>query len=82
MQKDLGDKRAPWMTTIQEYDLEIKPSSVVRGHNLCKLVVVLAHFPIDNTNNNIDESFLQKEIYFIPHLQDSWYYGMRVLLEI
>ena len=23
VQKDLGEKRAPWMTTLQEYDLEI-----------------------------------------------------------
>ena len=26
VQKDLGEKRAHWMATLQEYDLEIKPS--------------------------------------------------------
>ena len=36
-QKDLGEKRAPWMTALQEYDLEIKPSMIVKGQGLCKL---------------------------------------------
>ena len=31
VKKDLGEKRAPWMTTLQEYDLEIKPSTIVKG---------------------------------------------------
>ena len=30
VQKDLGEKRAPWMTTLQEYDLEIKPSTIIK----------------------------------------------------
>ena len=31
VQKDFGEKRAPWMIALQEYDLEIKPSMVVKG---------------------------------------------------
>jgi hypothetical protein len=31
VQKELGDKRENWMTTLQEYDLEIKPMKIVRG---------------------------------------------------
>jgi len=27
------------MTTLQEYDLEIKPTKIVRGQGLCKLEV-------------------------------------------
>lgn len=38
IQKDLGEKRANWVTTLQEYDLEIKPSKIVMGQGLCKLV--------------------------------------------
>ena len=30
VQKYLGEKRAPWMTALQENDLEIKPSTVVK----------------------------------------------------
>ena len=34
VQKDLGDKIEPWVPSLQEYDLEIKPSSVVRGKGI------------------------------------------------
>ena len=37
IQKELGDRRGNWLTTLQEYDLEIKPSKLVKGQGLCKL---------------------------------------------
>jgi len=39
IQKDLGDKRSNWVTTLQEYDLEIKPAKIVQGQGLCKLII-------------------------------------------
>ena len=39
VQKELGEKRANWVTSLQEYDLEISPSQIVIGQGLCKLVV-------------------------------------------
>jgi hypothetical protein len=39
IQKDIGEKRANWITTLQEYDLDIKPTKIVKGQGLCKLVV-------------------------------------------
>jgi hypothetical protein len=39
VQKELGEKRANWVTSSQEYDLEITPAQIVRGQGLCKLVV-------------------------------------------
>jgi hypothetical protein len=38
VQKELGEKRANWVTSLQEYDLEITPAHIVRGQGLCKLV--------------------------------------------
>jgi hypothetical protein len=38
VQKELGEKRANWVTSLQEYDLEITPAQIVRGQGLCKLV--------------------------------------------
>ena len=38
VQKELGEKRAHWMTVLQEYDLEINPSKIVRGQGLRQLV--------------------------------------------
>jgi hypothetical protein len=37
VQRDLGDKRDNWMTYLQEYDLDIRSSKIVRGQGLCKL---------------------------------------------
>lgn len=31
VQKDVGEKRANWVTTLQEYDAEIKPTNIVKG---------------------------------------------------
>ena len=31
VQKDVGEKRANWVTALQEYDIEIKPANIVRG---------------------------------------------------
>jgi hypothetical protein len=38
-QKELGEKRENSMTSLQEYDLEIVPTQIVKGQGLCKLVV-------------------------------------------
>eukprot|EP00253_Pinus_taeda_P029568 PITA_29568 len=38
IQKDVGEKRANWITALQEYDLEIKPAGIVRGQGFCKML--------------------------------------------
>ena len=38
IQKEPGDSRGNKLTTLQEYDLEIKPIKFVKGQGLCKLV--------------------------------------------
>ena len=37
VQKEPGDRRGNWLTSLQEYDLEINPSKLVKGQGLCKL---------------------------------------------
>ena len=39
IQKEPGDQRGNCLTTLQEYDLEIKPAKLVNGQQLCKLMV-------------------------------------------
>ena len=36
VQKDVGEKRANWVTALQEYDVEIKPANIVRGQGFAK----------------------------------------------
>ena len=31
VQKELGETRGNWVTTLQEYDLKFKPTSIVKG---------------------------------------------------
>ena len=38
MQKELGERRGNWVTNLQEYDLEFKLASIVRGKGLCRLM--------------------------------------------
>eukprot|EP00253_Pinus_taeda_P021621 PITA_21621 len=38
IQRELGEKRANWVTALQEYDLEIKSAKIVRGQCFCKLL--------------------------------------------
>ena len=38
VQKELGERRGNWVTALEEYDLEFKPASLVKGQGLCKLM--------------------------------------------
>ena len=38
VQKEFGERRGNWVTALQEYDLEFKPASIVKGQGLCKLM--------------------------------------------
>ena len=31
VQKELGERRGNWVTTLQEYDLEFKPATIIKG---------------------------------------------------
>ena len=46
------------METLQQYDLEINPSEVLKGKGICKLFVASNHLRMDNYNININESLL------------------------
>ena len=55
------------MTALQEYDLEIKPSTIVKGQGLCKLAAEAAHLPNDKAEIVIDEVILTEKFIFILH---------------
>ena len=38
IQKELGERRGNWITNLQEYDLEFKPTSIAKGQGLCRLM--------------------------------------------
>eukprot|EP00253_Pinus_taeda_P016099 PITA_16099 len=45
IQRELEEKRENWVTTLQEYDLEIKPAKIVRGQVFCRLLVGASNIP-------------------------------------
>ena len=38
VQKDVGEKRASWVTALQEYDIKIKPTNIVKAQGFCKML--------------------------------------------
>ena len=38
IQRDVGEKRANWVTTLQEYEIEIRPAKIIKGQGFCKML--------------------------------------------
>ena len=71
VQKELGERRGNWVTALQEYDLEFKPASIVKGKGLCKLMAEGK----DNEENNWDNEAELHMVDVCPLFKapDSWY---------
>ena len=71
VQKELGERRGNWVTTLQEYDLEFKPTSIVKGQGLCKLMAEGK----DNEENSWDneEEFHMVDVCPLFTAPNSWY---------
>ena len=73
-QKEPGDQRGNWLTTLQEYDLEIKPTKLVKGQGLCKLMAEAQDPQMEEEegwDNEVD--MLQSEVLYMPTSISSWY---------
>eukprot|EP00253_Pinus_taeda_P011751 PITA_11751 len=55
IQRELGEKRANWLTTLQEYDLEIKPTKIVRGQGFCRLLEGASNILESGDTDHIEE---------------------------
>ena len=71
IQKELGERRGNWVTALQEYDLEFKPASIVKGKGLCKLMAKGK----DNEENSWDNEAELHMVDVCPLFTtpDSWY---------
>ncbi|XP_059076546.1 uncharacterized protein LOC131875864 [Cryptomeria japonica] len=58
-------KRASWIAKIQEYDIDIKPTKLVHGHGLCKLIAE------NNSNGNVAQESELPLILFVS-TTDEW----------
>jgi len=66
VKKYLGEKRVNWITTLQEYDLEIKPAKIVKGKGLCKLADELTSDEVQEDAMYQDQELLEREVCYIP----------------
>ena len=52
IQRELGEKRANWVTALQEYDVEIRPSKIVRGQGFCRMLTGSSHLSSEEYSGN------------------------------
>ena len=52
IQREVGEKRANWVTALQEYDINIKPMNIVRGQGFCRLLTRASNIPDHEDSNN------------------------------
>eukprot|EP00253_Pinus_taeda_P022331 PITA_22331 len=55
IQRELGEKRENWVTTLQEYDFEIKPTNIVRGQGFCRLLAGASNIQESGDTEHIEE---------------------------
>ena len=71
VQKELGERRGNQVTSLQEYDLEFKPASIVKGQGLCKLMAEGKDNEENNWNNEAELHMMDVcPLFTAP---DSWY---------
>jgi len=71
----VGEKRVNWITVLQEYDLEIKQASIVRGQGFCKVLAGASQIPKSSSKEahtyevslNDIESLYADIIYFLKN---------------
>lgn len=81
IQKEPRDRRGNWLTTLQEYDLEIKPAKLVKGQGLCKLAWEAQDPQMeqeDELENKVD--LMQSEVLYMLASTNSWYNDMKYYL--
>ena len=67
IQEELGDRRGNWLTCLQEYDLEIKPTKLVKGQGLCKLMAEALDPQKEEEGWENEADMLEREVLYIPH---------------
>ena len=54
IQKELGERRGNWVTALQEYGLEFKLETIVKGKGLCKLMAESQYNEDNNWDNEVE----------------------------
>jgi hypothetical protein len=74
VQKELGERQGNWMNDLEEYDIEFKTTTIVKGHGLCKLEIEAM-----DSKNHEEEGWKEEPVLYsqqrlyIPLLENSLY---------
>lgn len=73
-QQDIGcNVRGTWIAKIQEYDIEMKPTKLIRGNALCRAIA-------ENRISEESEESVEKQLVLAVGLYDSWFENISYLL--
>jgi hypothetical protein len=81
VQKELGEKRVNWVTSLQEYDIEITPAQIVRGQGLCKLVTDSATGQQEENDMSNPGQHYQNLICYAQNPVSPWYDDIKFCIE-
>ena len=73
VQKELGERKGNWVTTLQEYDLEFKPVTIVKGKGLYKFMIESQDNEDNDWKNEVELHMVDVCILFTT--PESWYQG-------
>jgi hypothetical protein len=76
----LGEKWANWVTSLQEFDLEITPTQIVRGQGLCKLVADSVEEQKSQIDMLIEDRHNQSQICCVQNSTNPWYDDIKFYL--
>ena len=66
-QQDIScNARGAWVAKIQEYDIEIQPTKLIRGNSLCRTIA-------ENKTTGESEESDEKQLVLAVGLYDSWF---------
>ena len=69
VQPDSEGKRGRWIAKVMEYDVDIKPTKLVKGQGLAKLLtesncqILDLHFMAENSEHDVAAEYKKKQIY-------------------
>jgi hypothetical protein len=80
IQQEMGETRGIWMAVVQEFDIDIKPTKLVKGQGLCKLEVEAQDQVNEDPGWENEMELWCGEASYISPGQQYWYEKLTYLL--
>ena len=75
----MGERRGNWVTSLQEYDLEFKPATIIKGQGICKLMVESQDNEDDDWENEVELHMI--DMCHVFTTSESWYRDLTYYLQ-